>query len=91
MLLHANRLNADVIEQVLRLFEDKQYQFVSLRSRPVGRCLSNSRHIHHKIWTDVGLPLGQRAEYKSEWQFRTRPSQMDLGVRQNERSADTIR
>ena len=30
MLLHANRLNADVIEQVLRLFEEKQYQFVSL-------------------------------------------------------------
>lgn len=30
MLLHVNRLNADVIERVLTLFEDKQYQFVSL-------------------------------------------------------------
>lgn len=30
MLLHDNRLNADVIEQVLRLFQEKQYQFVSL-------------------------------------------------------------
>jgi peptidoglycan/xylan/chitin deacetylase (PgdA/CDA1 family) len=30
MLLHDNRLNADVIEQVLRLFEEKQYRFVSL-------------------------------------------------------------
>jgi peptidoglycan/xylan/chitin deacetylase (PgdA/CDA1 family) len=30
MLLHANRLNADVIEQVLTLFEKKQYRFVSL-------------------------------------------------------------
>jgi hypothetical protein len=30
MLLHDNRLNADVIEQVLRLFEEKRYRFVSL-------------------------------------------------------------
>jgi peptidoglycan/xylan/chitin deacetylase (PgdA/CDA1 family) len=30
MLLHDNRLNADVIEQVLRLFEEKQYRLVSL-------------------------------------------------------------
>jgi len=31
MLLHDNRLNADVIEAVLRLFEDRRYRFVSLR------------------------------------------------------------
>jgi peptidoglycan/xylan/chitin deacetylase (PgdA/CDA1 family) len=30
MLLHDNRLNADVIEQVLQMFEHKQYRFVSL-------------------------------------------------------------
>jgi hypothetical protein len=30
MLLHDNRLNADVIAQVLRLFETKHYRFVSL-------------------------------------------------------------
>lgn len=30
MLLHDNRLNADVIEQVLALFEEKKYQFVPL-------------------------------------------------------------
>lgn len=30
MLLHDNRLNADVINQVLALFEKKQYKFVSL-------------------------------------------------------------
>ena len=30
MLLHDNRLNADVIEQVLRIFEGKKYRFVSL-------------------------------------------------------------
>jgi peptidoglycan/xylan/chitin deacetylase (PgdA/CDA1 family) len=30
MLLHDNRLNADVIEQVLQLFTDKEYRFVSL-------------------------------------------------------------
>jgi len=30
MLLHDNRLNADVMEQVLMLFEEKHYQFVSL-------------------------------------------------------------
>ena len=30
MLLHDNRLNADVIEKVLQLFEEKQYRFVSL-------------------------------------------------------------
>lgn len=30
MLLHDNRLNADVIEQILTLFEEKQYKFVSL-------------------------------------------------------------
>lgn len=32
MLLHDNRLNGDVLEQVLRLFEKKQYQFVSLEA-----------------------------------------------------------
>jgi peptidoglycan/xylan/chitin deacetylase (PgdA/CDA1 family) len=30
MLLHVNRLNADVIEQVLKTFEQKKYRFVSL-------------------------------------------------------------
>lgn len=30
MLLHDNRLNADMIEQLLELFEDKQYRFVTL-------------------------------------------------------------
>jgi peptidoglycan/xylan/chitin deacetylase (PgdA/CDA1 family) len=30
MLLHDNRLNSDVMEQVLRIFEEKQYRFVSL-------------------------------------------------------------
>jgi peptidoglycan/xylan/chitin deacetylase (PgdA/CDA1 family) len=30
MLLHDNRLNADVIEQVLAIFEKKQYRFISL-------------------------------------------------------------
>ena len=30
MLLHDNRLNGDVIEEVLRLFEQKRYRFVSL-------------------------------------------------------------
>jgi peptidoglycan/xylan/chitin deacetylase (PgdA/CDA1 family) len=30
MLLHDNRLNADVIEKVLRFFEEKRYRFVSL-------------------------------------------------------------
>ena len=30
MLLHDNRLNADLIEQVLLLFEEKRYRFVSL-------------------------------------------------------------
>jgi peptidoglycan/xylan/chitin deacetylase (PgdA/CDA1 family) len=32
MLLHDNRLNADVIEQVLQLFEEKQYKFVPLEA-----------------------------------------------------------
>jgi len=30
MLLHANRLNADLIDNVLAIFEEKQYRFVSL-------------------------------------------------------------
>jgi len=30
MLLHASRLNADAIEQVLKLFTDRRYRFVSL-------------------------------------------------------------
>jgi len=30
MLLHVNRLNADVIEEVLKIFERKKYRFVSL-------------------------------------------------------------
>jgi len=31
MLLHANRLNADTIEQLLQIFEEKHYSFVPLR------------------------------------------------------------
>ena len=30
MLLHDNRLNAEVIEQILDIFEKKRYRFVSL-------------------------------------------------------------
>jgi hypothetical protein len=30
MVLHDNRLNADVIEQLLRIFEEMHYKFVSL-------------------------------------------------------------
>jgi peptidoglycan-N-acetylglucosamine deacetylase len=32
MLLHANRLNSDVIEKLLAIFEEKQYRFVSLEA-----------------------------------------------------------
>lgn len=32
MLLHDNRLNADVIDSLVKLFEDKEYKFVSLRT-----------------------------------------------------------
>jgi hypothetical protein len=32
MLLHVNRLNADTIDQVLTLFDQKQYRFVTLDS-----------------------------------------------------------
>lgn len=31
MLLHVNRLNADVLDRVLELFEERQFRFVSLR------------------------------------------------------------
>jgi len=31
MLLHANRLNADVLDRLLELFEERQFRFVSLR------------------------------------------------------------
>lgn len=39
MLLHANRLNADVIDSVLRLFADRKYRFVSL-----GEALSDPEY-----------------------------------------------
>lgn len=32
MLLHANRLNADVIDQVLAIFAQQQYRFVTLEA-----------------------------------------------------------
>jgi hypothetical protein len=32
MLLHDDRLNSDVIEQVLQIFEQKNYRFVSLEA-----------------------------------------------------------
>jgi peptidoglycan/xylan/chitin deacetylase (PgdA/CDA1 family) len=32
MLLHANRLNADVLDEILSIFENKQYRFVSLEA-----------------------------------------------------------
>jgi len=30
--LHANRLNADILEEILSLFEEKKYRFVSLEA-----------------------------------------------------------
>jgi peptidoglycan/xylan/chitin deacetylase (PgdA/CDA1 family) len=32
MLLHANRLNADVLDEILSIFEKKQYRFISLEA-----------------------------------------------------------
>ena len=32
MVLHANRLNADILEEILSLFEEKKYRFVSLEA-----------------------------------------------------------
>ena len=37
MLLHDNRLNSDVIERVLPVFEKKQYRFVSLEEAQADR------------------------------------------------------
>jgi len=37
MLLHANRLNADVLDEILSIFEKKQYQFVSLEAAQSDR------------------------------------------------------
>lgn len=53
MLLHANRLNADTIEQLLTLFEAKQYTFVSLekaQSDPAFRTPDNFVSQYGPMW-----------------------------------------
>jgi hypothetical protein len=56
MLLHANRLNADVIDKILGNFEEKQYRFVSLeaaQSDPAYR-------VPDTLVTTFGLMWGYR-------------------------------
>jgi hypothetical protein len=76
-LLHDNRLNADVIEQVLRLFEEQQDKFVTLDGAQTDAA--------YRI-PDAYIPLRQRTECQSEWRFRKRSAQVDFGVRQSRRT-----
>jgi len=53
MVLHANRLNADVIEQVLRVFEKARYRFVTLeqaQSDPAYLTLEKYPTVYGPMW-----------------------------------------
>ena len=56
MLLHDNRLNGDMIDRVLRLFERKEYAFVSL-----GKAQSDAAY---------GIPDTYITEYGPMWGYR---------------------
>jgi len=61
MLLHDNRLNADVINQLLALFEKKQYKFVSL-----GTALSDPAYQTPETYITKYGPMGDIAGRWSE-------------------------
>ena len=65
MLLHDNRLNADMIAQLLDLFEKRGFFGPS-----TGRsCLSDSRNIRYEVRADVDIAGQQNEERKgtADW------------------------
>ena len=56
MLLHANRLNADMLEQVLRIFEKLDYEFVSLQDAQADPAY----HTADTFFTPFGWMWGYR-------------------------------
>ncbi len=58
MLLHVNRLNAEVLDQVLRLFEDKGYRFVTLSQAQADPAFRTPDTFVTKFGPMWGYPLG---------------------------------
>src|SRR5258708_5220898 len=77
MLLHDNRLNADMIAQLLDLFEKSGFFGPS-----TGRsCLSDSRNIRYEGRADVGVSAGSETRGEGERQTGARAGGVDRPLR----------
>ncbi len=69
MLLHDNRLNADMIAQLLDLFEKRGFFGPS-----TGRsCLSDSRNIRYEVRADVGYRRAAKRGAKGNGRLEPEP------------------
>lgn len=80
MLLHASRLNADTLDQVLKVFEKLKYRFVTRPEAQSDPAYNNTGCLPYGSRSHVGLPLGKRAEHQSGWQPGPRSPQMGRGI-----------
>ena len=74
MLLHANRLNADVIEQILRLFEEKRYNFVSLKTAQSDAAYRTPETFITKFGPMWGYRWAKVRNVKVDGKLETEPS-----------------
>ena len=81
MLLHANRLNADLLDKILKIFEQKHYKFVDLSTAQSDAAYQDAGYFGFEVWLDVGLPLGERAWRESGRQPGNRTARLDREVR----------
>ena len=75
MLLHDNQLNADVIEQVIALFERKQYKFVSLDAAQSDRAYHTPDTYVSKYGPMWGYRWAQERGVKVNGRLETDPPQ----------------
>ena len=90
MLLHDNRLNADVIEPVLRLFEKKRYRFVPLdvaQSDASYRIPDTYITKFRPMW---GYRWASERDARVDGPAGTRAPKMDPGVRQTDGKVDNL-
>ena len=64
MVLHDNQLNADVIEQIIALFEQKQYKFVSLNTAQSDRAYRTPDTYVSKYGPMWGYRWAEEREFK---------------------------
>ncbi len=80
VLLHDNQLNADVMDQILNLYEKRGYKWVSLAEAERDPVYQAPDTFITKYRTDVGLSVGSRTRDESGWKQRTGTACVDFGL-----------